>query len=70
MWFAGCIDNVVERRTEELGNTLGMLRSASLSDGDKSKSEDVPRGGWKVSYLSYSLKKSVFLALDFAPCCN
>ncbi|XP_031103958.1 uncharacterized protein LOC116007429 isoform X1 [Ipomoea triloba] len=44
----GCIDNVVERRTEELGNTLDMLRSASLSDGDKSKSGDVSYGGWKV----------------------
>ncbi|XP_019186847.1 PREDICTED: uncharacterized protein LOC109181502 isoform X1 [Ipomoea nil] len=35
----GCIDNVVERRTEELGNTLGMLRSASLSDEWKVKQD-------------------------------
>lgn len=59
---AECIDNVAERRTKELANTLGMLRSASLIDGDDQlKPADVSHGGWKVIYLS-----SVIFALAFS----
>ncbi|XP_019153637.1 PREDICTED: uncharacterized protein LOC109150185 [Ipomoea nil] len=42
-----CIDNVVERRTKEVQNVLGMLRSTSVTDGEKSKSSE-PSHGWKI----------------------
>ncbi|CAH9135046.1 unnamed protein product [Cuscuta epithymum] len=42
------VDKVVERRTNELAATLGMLRSASLAEGDESKLSNVSHGGWKI----------------------
>ncbi|XP_009626382.1 uncharacterized protein [Nicotiana tomentosiformis] len=43
-----CSDNLVERRTKEVANFLSMLRSASVTDGEKSKSSEATHGGWKV----------------------
>nr|GMD88016.1 uncharacterized protein LOC109150185 [Ipomoea batatas] len=42
-----CIDNIIERRTKEVQNALGMLRSTSVADGEKLKSSE-PSHGWKI----------------------
>ncbi|KAK2990081.1 hypothetical protein RJ640_000853 [Escallonia rubra] len=42
------INNVLETRTNELSNFLGMLRSASVSHDEGLKSSETPSGGWKV----------------------
>ncbi|KAL0346941.1 UNVERIFIED_CONTAM: hypothetical protein Scaly_1710100 [Sesamum calycinum] len=39
---------VVERRSKEISNFLSMLRSASVNDVEKSKSDDESQIGWKV----------------------
>ncbi|KAK4414808.1 Iron-sulfur cluster co-chaperone protein HscB [Sesamum alatum] len=41
-------DYVVERRSKEISNFLSMLRSASVNDVEKSKSNDESQIGWKV----------------------
>ncbi|KAL6997898.1 hypothetical protein U1Q18_008024 [Sarracenia purpurea var. burkii] len=42
------IDNVLEKRTQEVSNFLQMLKSASLSDDDGSKTEGTYHRSWKV----------------------
>lgn len=42
------IDNVVEKRTNDVSNLLSMLRSASGSDTVGSKANEAPHGGWKL----------------------
>ncbi|KAH6797517.1 polyketide cyclase/dehydrase/lipid transport superfamily protein [Perilla frutescens var. hirtella] len=47
--FEGYIENVVERRSKELSNFLGMLRSTALvNDVERSKSTEESSVGWKV----------------------
>lgn len=47
--FEGFIENVVERRSKEVSNFLGMLRSTALvTDVERSKSSEDSHGGWKV----------------------
>ncbi|KAL0338739.1 UNVERIFIED_CONTAM: hypothetical protein Sangu_1396000 [Sesamum angustifolium] len=41
-------DYVVERRSKEISNFLSMLRSTSVNDVEKSKSDDESKIGWKV----------------------
>ncbi|KAL0410226.1 UNVERIFIED_CONTAM: Iron-sulfur cluster co-chaperone protein HscB [Sesamum latifolium] len=41
-------DYVVERRSKEISNFLSMLRSASVNDVEKSKSNDESQIAWKV----------------------
>ncbi|XP_016487414.2 uncharacterized protein LOC107807522 isoform X1 [Nicotiana tabacum] len=43
-----CSDNLVDRRTKEVASFLNMLRSASVTDGEKSESSEASNGGWKV----------------------
>ncbi|VFQ59242.1 unnamed protein product [Cuscuta campestris] len=50
------IDNVVERRSNELVHTLGMLRSASLAEGGDSNPSNVSHGGWKVKQDAEELR--------------
>ncbi|PSS23553.1 Protein phosphatase [Actinidia chinensis var. chinensis] len=42
------IDNVVEKRTKEISNILQMLKSASLSNDDGSKTKETGHRGWKL----------------------
>lgn len=47
--FEGYIENVVERRSKEVSNFLGMLRSTALvNDVERSKSSEDSHGSWKV----------------------
>ncbi|CAK9160853.1 unnamed protein product [Ilex paraguariensis] len=43
----GCIDNVVEKRTKDVSNFVGMLRSASINDHERPKSSEAQRC-WKI----------------------
>ncbi|OIS97833.1 PREDICTED: uncharacterized protein LOC109233190 isoform X2 [Nicotiana attenuata] len=43
-----CSENLVDRRTKEVANFLNMLRSASVTDGEKSESSEASNGGWKI----------------------
>ncbi|KAM7264496.1 hypothetical protein ACFE04_002179 [Oxalis oulophora] len=47
--YEGCNDNIIEKRTSELSNTLDMLRSAAVNDHDLSKATAASvRGEWKL----------------------
>lgn len=42
------IDNIADRRTKEISHLLGMLRSASVDDVQRSKHSEASHRGWKV----------------------
>ncbi|XP_076952953.1 uncharacterized protein LOC143626903 [Bidens hawaiensis] len=43
-------DNLVQRRTKEVVNIVGMLRSASGNTVEGSKANETPHGGWKIKH--------------------
>ncbi|KAF2287430.1 hypothetical protein GH714_039877 [Hevea brasiliensis] len=45
---SGCAENVIEKRTTELSNFLDMLRSASVSEHEASKTSQTSHGEWKL----------------------
>lgn len=44
----GFSENVVERKTAEVSNFLGMLRSTSVKDNEVSKTSEASHGEWKL----------------------
>ncbi|KAJ9184595.1 hypothetical protein P3X46_004307 [Hevea brasiliensis] len=44
----GCAENVIEKRTTEVSNFLDMLRSASVSEHEASKTSQTSHGEWKL----------------------
>ncbi|KAD5508545.1 hypothetical protein R6Q59_030809 [Mikania micrantha] len=44
------IDNLVQKRTKELTNSLSMLRSAAGNVVEGSKANEIPHGGWKIKH--------------------
>ncbi|KAK9072724.1 hypothetical protein SSX86_009159 [Deinandra increscens subsp. villosa] len=43
-------DNLVEKRTKEVANSLSMLRSASGNAVEGSKTNETPHSGWKIKH--------------------
>ncbi|GER44817.1 polyketide cyclase/dehydrase and lipid transportsuperfamily protein [Striga asiatica] len=50
------IENVVEKRTKELSNFLGMLRSASVDGSGRSRSNEEQNTGWKIKQDSKEIR--------------
>ncbi|KAK3227052.1 hypothetical protein Dsin_006914 [Dipteronia sinensis] len=46
--IGGLSENVIERKTIEVSNFLGMLRSASVNETEASKTSEASRGEWKL----------------------
>ncbi|KAM0024676.1 putative START-like domain superfamily protein [Helianthus debilis subsp. tardiflorus] len=44
------MDNLVQKRTKEVANSLSMLRSASGKVVDGSRANEIPHGGWKIKH--------------------
>ncbi|KAK1434996.1 hypothetical protein QVD17_00751 [Tagetes erecta] len=46
----GNMDNLVQKRTKEVANSLSLLRSASGNVVEGSKANEIPHGGWKIKH--------------------
>ncbi|KAH8504846.1 hypothetical protein H0E87_012187 [Populus deltoides] len=44
----GCSDNLIETRTKHVSSFLDMLRSASVSENEVSRTSETSHGGWKI----------------------
>ncbi|XP_076953765.1 uncharacterized protein LOC143627947 [Bidens hawaiensis] len=44
------LDNLVQKRTKEVANSLSMLRSASGNAVEGSTTNEIPHGGWKIKH--------------------
>uniref|UniRef100_A0A6M2F7W8 START domain-containing protein n=1 Tax=Populus davidiana TaxID=266767 RepID=A0A6M2F7W8_9ROSI len=44
----GCSDNLIENRTKHVSSFLDMLRSASVSENEVSRTSETSHGGWKI----------------------
>lgn len=51
--FAGCSENVLEKKMTEVSYFLDMLRSASASEHETSKAAQTSHGEWKVCTLNH-----------------
>ncbi|XP_076888906.1 uncharacterized protein LOC143539492 [Bidens hawaiensis] len=46
----GILDNLVQKRTKEVANSLSMLRSASRKAVEGSTANEIPHSGWKIKH--------------------